>query len=157
MKGSNTAARIPCFLVFCCVLFLELLSPQGCAQQLPLRYYATTEGLGNLAVTALAQEEGGAIWIGTENGLYRHDGESIRKQGGDASLQVQDMAFDRDGTLWIAGAGGIHHYHGGKMAQVHVSDSTWSPRMKVTVALMRPSAAVERWTALTRAPRVFSP
>jgi diguanylate cyclase (GGDEF)-like protein len=127
MKGSHTTAGISCFFTFCCVLLLGLPPPHAGAQQLPLRYYATAEGLGNLAVTALAQEAGGAIWIGTENGLYRHDGESIRKQGGDASPQVQDMAFARDGTLWIAGAGGVHHYRDGKMVQVPSSDSTWSP------------------------------
>ncbi|MBW8900617.1 MAG: diguanylate cyclase [Massilia sp.] len=127
MTGRNTRARIFCFFACCCALFLELLSPQACAQQLPLRYYTTTEGLGNLAVTALAQETDGALWIGTENGLYRHDGESIRNPIGDARLQVYNMAFGSDGTLWIASDGGIYRYHDGKIAQVPVSDPTWSP------------------------------
>jgi len=127
MRRSNTRSRISNFFACCCALFLELLLPQAYAQQIPLRYYTTTEGLGNLAITALAQETDGALWIGTENGLYRHNGEGIRNPIGDAKLQVHSMAFDSDGALWIASDVGIHRYHDGKMTQVPVSDTTWSP------------------------------
>lgn len=127
MRENASVTRTLRFVACCCLLFLELLLPQAYAQQLPLRYYRNTEGLGNLVVTALAREPGGALWIGTENGLYRHDGDGIRKPVGDVKLQVYAMAFGNDGTLWIASGDGIHHYRDGKMVQVPVGDSTWSP------------------------------
>lgn len=127
MNGHHMTTRLSRFLAFCLVLFLEVLSPQARAQQLPLRYYTNTEGLGDLAVTALAQETNGAIWIGTENGLYRHNGDSIRNPLGDEKLQVNNLAFGSDGTLWVAGDAGIYHYRDGKMAKVPMDDATWSP------------------------------
>lgn len=126
MGGNNPTARIKRFAAYCCALLLGLLPALASAQQLSLRYYTTTEGLGNLAVSALAQEPGGALWIGTENGLYRHDGETIRHPDGEAKLEVYSMVFGSDGALWVASQTGIHRYNGGKFVAVPAGDATWS-------------------------------
>jgi diguanylate cyclase (GGDEF)-like protein len=127
MNGHHTTTGFFRFLAWCCVLFLTMLSPRSHAQQVPLRYYTTTEGLGDLAVTALVQETSGVLWIGTENGLYRHNGERIRTPLGDEKPHVYDLAFGSDGTLWVASDTGIYYYRDGKMTKVPMGDATWSP------------------------------
>ncbi len=126
MGSTNAATSIHRLVARCCALLLGLLSVLASAQQLSLRYYTTTEGLGNLAVNALAQEPGGALWIGTENGLYRHDGETIRRPDGKAEQEIYSIVFGSDGSLWVASQAGVHRYIGGKNVAVPAGDATWS-------------------------------
>ncbi len=118
--------RIGRIAAFCCALLLGLLCVQANAQQLSLRYFTTTEGLGNMAVSALAQEPGGALWIGTENGLYRHDGESIRRADAGPEQEIYSMVFGSDGALWVASQAGIYRHHAGKIVEAPAADPTWS-------------------------------
>ncbi|MEO8699557.1 MAG: two-component regulator propeller domain-containing protein [Kofleriaceae bacterium] len=39
------------------------------------RSFGSTEGLRNLVVISLAQDTSGQLWVGTDDGLYRYDGE----------------------------------------------------------------------------------
>lgn len=98
------------------VLLVALLA--GCAvatasaQGLSLRYHGQSDGLSNLAVTALVQMPDGRLWIGTENGLYRHDGSRIVRIDGDlpaGSRHVSALAADGSGGLWIGSKNGILH------------------------------------------------
>ncbi|CAN5159973.1 ligand-binding sensor domain-containing diguanylate cyclase [soil metagenome] len=59
-------------------------------------------------VSALAQDRAGFLWIGTNAGLMRYDGYSLRLQGGGESAEgTQGLGFirvllaARDGRLWI--------------------------------------------------------
>ena len=47
------------------------------AQDLALTTHTQSDGLSNLSVTAMVQLPDGRLVIGTENGLYRHDGARI--------------------------------------------------------------------------------
>jgi len=75
------------------------------AQQAPLRYYGQQDGLGNLAVTALARTRSGHLWVGTENGVYRYNGASFRRyaqnEGMDEST-VTGLTVDHEDNLWVA-------------------------------------------------------
>jgi diguanylate cyclase (GGDEF)-like protein len=126
MGVHKPTAKINRFASYCCALLLGLLSALASAQQLSLRYYTNTDGLGNLAVNALAQEPGGALWIGTENGLYRHDGETIRSPEGVAKQEIYSTVFGSDGSLWAASQAGVLRYHGGRIVTVSTGDPTWS-------------------------------
>ena len=126
MRSNKPAAKINRVAAYCRVLLLGLLPMLASAQQLSLRYYTSTEGLGNLAVNALAQEPGGALWIGTDNGLYRHDGETIRYPDGVANQEIYSLTFGSDGSLWVADPAGIRRYNGGKIITVPTADATWS-------------------------------
>ena len=47
------------------------------AQALPLKYHQHADGLTNTAVTALTVDNQERLWIGTENGLFRNDGDHV--------------------------------------------------------------------------------
>lgn len=74
------------------------------AQQLPFQHYAQKEGLGSLAITALAQDGKGYIWVGTENGLYRYNGAEFRRYGAAEGLlepPIYALHVDRKGVPWV--------------------------------------------------------
>ena len=95
-------------------------------------------GLAQSTITALAQDAGGFVWVGTQGGLSRYDGQrfvSFREQPGDASGLPENfitaLAVDADGGLWIGtrseyvsrldlGDGKFHHYRpaGANLPQV---------------------------------------
>lgn len=72
---------------------------------LPLRYHSHADGLANLAVTALAQDTAGQLWIGTENGLFLHTGTRIKavpiEHRLTADRMVSALAAGPDGVVWI--------------------------------------------------------
>ncbi|HSI61444.1 MAG TPA: triple tyrosine motif-containing protein, partial [Ideonella sp.] len=69
---------------------------------------------------AMAQTADGALWIGTESGLYRFDGvqfERMRAGGRDGRPlgYVAALLALPDGSLWIGlGYGGMYHWQGGR-------------------------------------------
>jgi ligand-binding sensor domain-containing protein len=75
---------------------------------LSLEHYGLDEGLSQLAVTSLVQDDTGFLWIGTQEGLNRFDGQRFvvqrRQPGGDGgpvSSSVDALAHDERSRLWI--------------------------------------------------------
>ncbi|MBO6095738.1 MAG: hypothetical protein J6W94_04080 [Bacteroidales bacterium] len=68
--------------------------------------YGSREGLPSNSVYAIAQDAGGALWVGTRGGLCRFDGARFRvwKEPG----RVNALALDRDHRLWLGTADGLH-------------------------------------------------
>ncbi len=69
-----------------------------------------TNGLSNDRVSSIVKERNGFVWIGTENGLNRYDGNKIKiynKQNSAlSSNDVADLVIDHKGRIWIATLGG---------------------------------------------------
>ena len=81
-----------------------LASPQ-------FRHYSVDNGLANSALTALAQDRDGFIWIGSQSGLMRFDGYRFRTYqhdpqdaGSIPSNFVQSLFVDAAGNLWVGTA-----------------------------------------------------
>lgn len=74
-----------------------------------------TTGLSNSRITGIAREEGGFVWIGTNNGLNRFDGLEIKiynkKNSNLESSDISDILIDSQSRLWIATLGGGLHYY----------------------------------------------
>ena len=51
------------------------------AQQYSFRYYGAEDGLTNAAVKVLFQDRTGFVWAGTENGVFRYDGQRFQRYG----------------------------------------------------------------------------
>lgn len=67
--------------------------------------YGLQNGLGSLTIESLYQDRQGYLWIGTEGGVYRYDGNEFRHFGleeGLDSIIVQQVAGTPDGTIWVA-------------------------------------------------------
>lgn len=91
------------------------------AQQVPLQHFGQKEGLGNLAVTALAQDPSGYLWVGTENGLFRYNGAEFRRYGkgqGMVDPFVTALKASRTGTLWIGSYDGLYRLKHGRLVPV---------------------------------------
>ena len=74
--------------------------------------------LPNLTIRNFAQDKVGYIWIATDNGLCRYNGQTYyyyqSEPDNPASLpanRVHDIRTDDEGTLWIATADGICIYN----------------------------------------------
>ncbi|SFV18105.1 ligand-binding sensor domain-containing protein, partial [Pseudoduganella namucuonensis] len=90
------------------------------AQQLSLQHYGQKEGLGNLAVTALAQDASGYLWAATENGLFRFDGAGFRRyadEQGLAETYVTALHIGRSG-MWVATYEDLYRYQEGRFVPV---------------------------------------
>ena len=71
-------------------------------------YFGPEQGMGMLFIDIL-QDQQGFIWMGSTNGLYRHDGykiESFKKYSnrttGLSSDYVWDLEEDAEGNIWVA-------------------------------------------------------
>lgn len=69
-RGTSAARWI-------CVAILMACWTAVAAQALALKYYQHADGLTNLSVTALAMDARERLWIGTENGLFRNEGDRV--------------------------------------------------------------------------------
>lgn len=69
-----------------------------------------SNGLSNDRVSSIVKEKNGFVWIGTENGLNRYDGNKIKtynKQNSAlSSNDISDLLIDHKGKIWIATFGG---------------------------------------------------
>src|ERR1700760_1854684 len=86
------------------LLLVALYAPAAYAQQVSFRQYAQQDGLSNLSVTALMQDRDGFIWVGTENGLFRHDSSDFKRFGNAEGLEgtfVHSIVEDSAGRLWV--------------------------------------------------------
>ncbi len=77
----------------------------------------STRHLPNLTIHRFAQDKVGYIWIATDNGLCRYNGQFYyyyqNEPEDPASLpgnRVSDMLIDGNGTLWIVTSGGVCTY-----------------------------------------------
>ena len=91
------------------------------AQQYAFRSYTEDDGLGNLSITALAQDTSGFLWVGTENGLYRFDGSRFDRFGLAEGLEqtyVSALHVDQDGRLWVGTTEHLYLWDGHRLIEI---------------------------------------
>ena len=130
--------RVLCPILTVCWLAggsLSILAAQEA--RIPFRHITIRDGLPQNTVNAVAQDEVGFIWLGTQDGLARFDGqrfEIFRHDRNDpASLAnnwVWSLLVDREGTLWVGtDGGGLGRWDPGAGAFSHlvnVESDPWS-------------------------------
>jgi signal transduction histidine kinase/ligand-binding sensor domain-containing protein/CheY-like chemotaxis protein len=88
------------------VLILATLAPSLVqAHQYQFLLYGRQHGLGNLAISAITQDQSGYLWVGTQNGLYRYDGHSFVEKGFSGGIPADPIVAlhaDQQGGLWAA-------------------------------------------------------
>ncbi len=85
------------------------------AQRYNFKFYGEEEGLENLAVQVLLQDRAGFLWVGTQNGLYRYDGDhfaAFGKTEGLPAARIEALHESIDGTLWAGTQNGIARRRG---------------------------------------------
>ena len=81
------------------------------------RRFGTEHGLSQASGWSVVQDRHGFVWIGTQDGLNRFDGNEFRVYRHDpaapdslAGNRISALAIDHDGTLWVASNGGLSRY-----------------------------------------------
>jgi signal transduction histidine kinase/ligand-binding sensor domain-containing protein len=81
------------------------------------RRLGTADGLSQASVRAMVQDRHGFVWIGTQDGLNRYDGNEVRiyrqEDGAARSLPgdlIRALAIDHRNVLWVGGTGGLSRY-----------------------------------------------
>ena len=101
----------------------------GLAQQYSFQYYGVDQGLTDLAVRALYQDSRGFLWLATENGVFRYDGERFQPFGPDDGLPASNAAVfgeAPDGSLLVGGKFGLYRKAGTdkRFAQIPMPGAT---------------------------------
>lgn len=106
-------------------LLVLLLSAAGAGFAAPVpgivqtrfRTWSTAQGLPQATVRAIAQDQTGFLWIGTQDGLARFDGYTFkvyRHERNDrwslSANHVTAIVAGHDGDLWIGTQAGLNHY-----------------------------------------------
>ena len=89
---------------------LSLFAPHSSAQRYNFKFYGEDEGLKNLAVQTVLQDRAGFLWVGTQNGLYRYDGNrftAFTKNDGLPGTRIESVYESTDATLWVSTDAGL--------------------------------------------------
>ncbi len=129
---------------------LASFAPYGLAQQ--FSFSAVARGMDNLDVNCIAQDRGGYLWVGTEDGLYRYDGNRFVRFGDAEGLRgryIHNIFLSASGTLFVGTRDGIYFQRrNGTFAEIHPpgDKSEFSQRAGTDFAEIGPDqvAAVDR-------------
>lgn len=115
-------------LARCCVALALIGQPAQAddavlPHQLSWKQWTVAEGLPQITVTAIVQDDDGYLWVGTQDGIARFDGLRFAHYGlGEhpalGHAVVHALALAGDDALWIGTMGGVARLHGGQIAAV---------------------------------------
>lgn len=103
------------------LLMLALAGRDICAQEYSFRSFGTADGLNNLAVRRIYQDRVGFLWVSTENGIFRYDGDRFEAFGpaqGIPSNSVAAFGDAPDGSLLAGGSFGLYRLTGNRFEKV---------------------------------------
>jgi len=111
MLPSRPGRRVRATLLGLLATIWLMLSVQAARAQFTRFENLTDEqGLGNMTVTAFAQDSDGFILIGTEAGLFRYDGAFVTRADGGLppGTWIHRIAVDGSGRVWVITDGGLY-------------------------------------------------
>ncbi len=98
--GINTFYRI----IFHIIFFLMLFPAKKSAQEFLIKNISKQDGLVQSTVHSIYQDQDGFVWIGTEEGISRFDGENVKNFTKPKDLfnhWIIKINKDSSGNLWI--------------------------------------------------------
>ncbi|WP_425420423.1 two-component regulator propeller domain-containing protein [Phaeodactylibacter xiamenensis] len=138
MDSTSFKTRNPCLSIKLWVALVLLFVQKQVEAQVPyssgtkarvsIEHFTPANGLAADKVISVAQDTMGYIWIGTQEGLHRYDGYTLRLYQHDpedsrslSDNTVEKIYVDQVGTLWVGTWNGLnrydprtdsfHHYH----------------------------------------------
>src|ERR1700722_20552226 len=88
-------------------------APAPAIRPMYFEHLTMRDGLSQSTVNGILQDSQGYLWLATESGLDRYDGDTIREyrrergvEHGLASDYIWSMAEDAKGELWLEAGGG---------------------------------------------------
>lgn len=123
-KTLVSGKAIACALAVC-----VLTSGMVPAQEYSFRNFGGTDGLSNLAIRRIYEDRVGFIWVSTENGIYRYDGDRFEVFGPAQGIPLTSgVAFGAapDGSLLVGGDFGLYHLSGNRFEKLPAAFKTVS-------------------------------
>ena len=113
-------------------LLIAALVCSACAsaQVYSFRTYGRAQGLANLTPQALLQDRAGYLWVGTQNGLFRYDGDRFEAFGAGQGLPspgIEALHESADGTLWVGTSNGLARRSGRLFERVSITGAAREP------------------------------
>src|ERR1039457_3427056 len=87
----------------------------GVAQHWPFQMYGTEQGLTNPTILALHQDRQGFLWVSTEGGLFRYDGDRFQPFTAKSAAKhgnCNSMHSSADGQFWTGSNAGLLRWTG---------------------------------------------
>jgi signal transduction histidine kinase/ligand-binding sensor domain-containing protein/ActR/RegA family two-component response regulator len=103
------------------VCLLGIYCEPGSAQHYLFRQFGQSDGLKNSSIRCMVQSRKGFLWLGTESGLYRFDGQNFARfttAQGLPSNAIEALSESKDGTLWVGTAAGLITLRNGIWQQI---------------------------------------
>lgn len=107
--------------VVCMLGYLCFAIPAVAQQQLFFSNLTEKDGLSNNHITCFFKDKTGYLWIGTESGLNRYNGNnwkiyrpSPKKENHISNGYITAIQQDASGTIWVATRKGLNRIHAGK-------------------------------------------
>src|SRR5580704_1850039 len=106
------------------------------AQEYRFQFHGIEQGLTNLAIKSIYQDRTGFVWVSTENGIFRYDGERFQSFGREEGIPLSSgAAFGEapDGGLLVGGDKGLFRLvnnHFEKLPLPDASPVTWMGGVK---------------------------
>ncbi len=104
--------------VFLILLLFGLHSVSTFAENLRFKTFTVNDGLPFNSVRSIIEDQQGYIWFGTELGLARYDGYSLKSYLSDnekpnsiADPYILDLELTENNQLWISGEKGLSRYN----------------------------------------------
>lgn len=95
------------------LLISVLCASHLAAQHQTFQLYDQASGLSNPVILALAQDREGFLWVSTDDGIFRYDGdrfEHFRTPSGLAGGYVSSMHVSSDGQFWVLSRTGLFRW-----------------------------------------------
>ncbi|MGO9260659.1 MAG: two-component regulator propeller domain-containing protein [Bryobacteraceae bacterium] len=96
------------------------------------RAYSAGQGLTNEFVRAVREDRNGTLWVGTDDGLFRMEGDRLHRADGTGripALAVHSIYEDRSGNLWVGGST-LLRIHGEDCKEFHLEGGGGATRVK---------------------------
>lgn len=103
------------------LVLLALAGEMLCAQEYSFRSFGASDGLTNLTIRKIYQDRAGFIWVSTENGIYRYDGDRFDFFGPAQGIPSNfEAAFGEtpDGLLLAGGNFGLYRLTGNRFEKL---------------------------------------
>ena len=88
------------------------------------KVFGFESGLGNLSVESVVQDHQGFLWVATEGGLFRYDGEKFESAGDGLGLPEywpRGLHCSHDGWLWVGTPKGLYVKRGAHFKAVPIA------------------------------------
>ncbi len=105
------------------LVVLVLVSAILHAQEYSFRYFGVNEGLTNLTIRQIHQDRFGFLWVSTEKGIFRYDGERFEEFGPDQGIPTTSAAGlgdAPDGSLLVGGDVGLYQLRGNRFEKLEL-------------------------------------